>query len=696
MKKSQHPSFTHHPIAFAILCSVSATAWAQTDAPADEPTITIIAEKGTSATKTSTKIKDIPQAISAVSKTEIRNRAVNGVDEAVQKVAGVTSAAYGADPRTDWLLVRGFNPSRYLDGMPLPNGTWTGDSRIEPYGLEQIEVLKGPSSVMYGQIPPGGMVNMISKRPTDELIREIEVQYGSNKHKQLAADFAGAFDPAQTVQYRFTGLIKDGDAVVDHAKDKRYFFAPSLKWNISDKTSLTLLGRYQKSKTALAGGFLPMEGTLTSNPNGRISKRLFTGEPGYDNYDKESMSIGYELEHKFSDKTAFRQNLRYAKSEVDHQSVGTLGFIPGSQRILSRYVYPLEESSKSFTIDNQLTTKFNTGAVKHNVIAGFDYRDGKNDYASGFGFGVGTLDAFNPVYGSAVVTPDYNYHQIQKQKQYGLYAQDEMSYDKWRFTLGARHDWADTTTTDRMTNKTSKQKDSAWSTRAAVGYAFNDDLTAYTAFSTSFQPTIGTTFNGSAFKPSKGRQVEVGLKYQPTRHTLITAALYDMTQSNISVVDPDHIFFSIQQGKIRVKGAELEAKVRINRNLSLDASYTYTNAKISKTTDATLLNTQVPLVSRHQASFGATYDFKEGTLKGLSLNGAVRFTGKHYGAAGDKLQTPGYAVFDAGVGYQWDKWKVQLNASNLFNRRYVSTCNQTFWCYYGQPRNITLTARMNF
>lgn len=690
----------HKPsvMSLIILCVFSNVSKGQETQPLeeDEAPIVVMAEKGTSATKSNTKIKDIPQSITTVSQAEIKQRAVNGVDAALQYVAGVTATAYGSDPRSDWMMVRGFMPSIYLDGMALPNGTWTASSRMEPYGLSQIEVLKGPSSVMYGQIPPGGMVNLISKKPGDELIREVEVKYGSEQQKQIAFDYADAVSDAQTVQYRLTGLVSDGNTVVNYGKDKRYFFAPSLTWSISDATSLTLLGRYQKSASGLAGGFLPMRGTLTDNPNGKISPKLMTGEPGYDRYEKEMKSLGYEFKHQLTDNIVFRQNLRYADAEVFQRSVGTLDYISGSDSIVSRYVYPVEESSTSFTVDNQLSAVFHTGAVKHNLITGFDYRNGKNDNASGYGTGVANLNLYHPVYGSGVVTPDYSYHQVQKQKQYGVYAQDEMSYEKWRMTLGVRRDWAGTKTTDMMAGKSSQQDDAAWSGRAAFGYAFSGNVSAYTAYSTSFQPTIGTSFNGNAFQPSAGKQLEFGLKYQPSRRTLVTAAVYNMMQSNVAVVDPEHIFYSLQQGKVRVKGAEIEAKVQVSDGLSVGANYSYSDTKITQTTIPSLLNTSIPLVPHHQAGLVMNYDFNQDTLKGLSLMGAIRYMGKHYGAVGNTLETPEYATFDAGIGYRYQEWQFQLNASNLFNKQYVSACNQTYWCYYGAPRNLSLTARLAF
>lgn len=661
------------------------------------PVLGYVAKRSATATKTDTPILETPQSISIVTREQMQDYGIHGIEEAVWHSAGVVGGAYGFDSRSDWLLVRGFDPSRYMDGLPLPNGTWTGATRIEPYGLERIEVLKGPSSGLYGAMPPGGLINVVSKRPTEERLREIEVQAGSFNQKQVAADFSGPLDDEGRLLYRVTGLVRKGDTQIDHVKDDRYFLAPSLTWKVSSDTSVTFLARYQKGETALGGGFLPSQGTAVFNPYGKISPSVFTGEPGYDNYDKEFKSVGYELQHRINENWTFRQNLRQANVDLDHKSIGTLG-LQDDLRTLNRYYYPLEEHSRAFTVDNQLETRFATGAFKHTLLVGADYSRLSNDYASGFAAGAPTLDIFNPVYGRApLVTPAYNYHVDQTQKQLGLYAQDQIRIGRWVTTLGLRHDWSDTDTDNRIASSQTTTKENAWSGRVGVNYVFDSGIAPYAAYSRSFQPVIGATARSEPFKATTGDQYEAGVKYQPTgRSDQYTAAVYNMTQKNTQTLDPNVAFATVQQGKTQVRGAEFEARVNVARGFKLIGSYAYNDAKAKESNDPLEEGKQLRLVPRHQASIGADYTIQSGPLARLGFGGALRYMGKHYGDTYNQWGTSGYTIVDAQAHYDIDQWRLQLNISNLFDKEYVAVCQSAIWCYYGAPRTVTLTARYQF
>jgi iron complex outermembrane receptor protein len=660
------------------------------------PVLGYVAKRSATATKTDTPILETPQSISIVTREQMQDYGIHGIEEAVWHSAGVVGGAYGFDSRSDWLLVRGFDPSRYMDGLPLPNGTWTGATRIEPYGLERIEVLKGPSSGLYGAMPPGGLINVVSKRPTEERLREIELQAGSFQQRQVAADFSGPLDDEGRLLYRVTGLVRKSDTQIDHVKDDRYFLAPSLTWKLSSDTAVTFLARYQKGETALGGGFLPSQGTARFNPNGKISPSVFTGEPGYDNYDKEFKSVGYEVQHRINENLTFRQNLRQANVDLDHNSIGTLG-LQDDLRTLNRYYYPLEEHSRAFTVDNQLETRFATGDFKHTLLVGLDYSRLSNDYASGYAGGAPTIDIFNPVYGAALATPAYNYHVDQTQKQLGLYAQDQIRIGRWIGTLGLRRDWSDTDTDNRIADTQTTTKENAWSGRVGVNYVFESGIAPYAAYSRSFQPVIGATARGEPFKATKGDQYEAGVKYQPTgRSDQYTVAVYNMTQKNTQTLDPNVAFATVQQGKTQVRGAELEARVNVARGFKVIGSYAYNDAKAKESNDSLEEGKQLRLVPRHQASIGADYTFQSGPLARFGFGGALRYMGKHYGDTYNQWGTSGYTIVDAQAHYDIDQWRLQLNISNLFDKEYVAVCQSATWCYYGAPRTVTLTARYQF
>jgi iron complex outermembrane receptor protein len=655
-----------------------------------------IIERSETVTKTDTPLLEVPQSVSVVGAEQFAERGLHGIDEAFWYLAGTQGAGYGQDTRSDWLLVRGFTPARYMDGLAMTDGTWTGASRVEPYGLKRMDVLKGPSSVSYGAMPPGGLVNLVSKRPTDEPLREVEVQLGNFNLRQGAFDFGGPLDAAGTWSYRLTGLARNSDNLVDFVEDDRYYFAPALAWKPSEATSLTLLARWQKADTANGSGFLPAQGTLLPNPHGKIRPSLFTGEPGWNDYLRTSKSAGYEFLHAFANGVEFRQNLRYEDADVDHDAgVGTLD-LQADGRTLNRYLFPLEEHSRAFTVDNNVTFGFTTGRWQHTVLAGVDYRRLQNDYASAFAFGIAPIDVFDPVYGAEVIVPDYTFHEDKVQEQTGVYVQDQMRLDRWVLTIAGRQDEVRTRTDNLIADPVTRtrQEDDAFSGRVGVNYVFDSGLAPYVAWSESFQPTVGVDFDGNAFVPTTGEQVEAGIKYLPPGgRGLATLAVYDIRQQNTLSVDPDHVLFSVQQGETRVRGVELEGRWNLTPTLAAYGAATWMDTEVTSTTDAAALGKQVALVPERQASLGLDYTIGYGALSGLGFGGGVRYTGPVYGDIYNEWQTPSYTLFDAAVHYDYDRWRLQVNAANLFDKEYVAVCNSGMWCYYGHPRTVTATVR---
>lgn len=690
------------PLVAALILALPAHADATSDAQRQSATtldtvqVTApIAKESDSVTKTSTPIVEIPQSVSVVTAEQMSRRGIQGIEEAVWYTAGAQGGGYGPDSRSDWLLVRGFTPARYLDGLALPAGSGTSITRIEPYGLERLEVLKGPSSVVYGAMPPGGMVNMISKRPTAQPLHEVGVEVGSFDLREGTFDFGGPLNDAGTWLYRVTGLARNSDTMTDYIKDDRYYLAPALTWKPDNTTSLTVLGRFQKAETASGAGFLPASGTLLPNPNGKIPRNRFTGEPGQNDYDKQLASIGYEFHHDFASGVAFNQNLRYGSADVDNNgaNVGAFGLL-ADQRTLVRYLFPNENHTKTFGVDNNLQYVLDDGTVQHTFLAGIDYRRANDDYASAFDFNAPPLDIFDPVYGAPVTVPAYTSHTQQVQSQLGVYLQDQIKLGHWGLTLGGRQDHVNTRTDDVLGGSRASQTDHAFSGRVGISYLADNGLAPYVSWSHSFQPTIGSDFAGRAFKPTTGDQYEAGLKYQPAGgNGLLTASAYQITQQNSLTIDPNHALFQVQQGETRLRGVELEGRWNIGPNLSMYGDYTYSDSEVTRTNDLPSLGKQIALLPKQQAALGADYTFVGGPLAGFGFGGGVRYVGEHYGDIYNDWKTPAYTLVDAALHYEVSGWRLQLNASNLFDKEYVSVCNSAVWCYYGYERSVSLSAR---
>ncbi len=673
-----------------------------------------VATRSTTGTKTDTPLIETPQTINVVTRDEMEVRASQSLTQALQYTPGVNAGYYGGttDVRYDWITARGFVTRRYLDGIRLPYGArGYSQAMIDPYGLESVEVLKGPSSVLYGQNNPGGLLNLVSKRPPSETVREVELQTGSYGRAQGGFDIGGPIDKEGKFSYRLTGLARDVGSQVDYLDERRIFIAPAVTWRPTVDTTLTLMGQYL-SVNAKGGGApqgLPVYGTLWPNPNGKIPQNRFIGEPGYDKFSNSQYSIGYAFEHRFNDVWTVRQNLRYTNVDTFSRRVQAAGLSTSDYRTVSRYAWAFPEKSGVFGVDNQVQARFSTGPLRHTVLFGFDYQNEDGRYQESQLAAIASINIFNPVYANNVVQPPLGTQVDQLRNQYGLYAQDEIELGPWALMLSGRQDWADTRTSTLNAVSGAKsvinQDDKAFTGRAGLVYRFGNGLAPYASYATSFVPTSGTSRAGTPFDPQTGQQYEVGVKYQPTGfNSFVTLSAYNLTQKNVLTPDPVDTRFSVQTGEARVRGLEFEGKASLGFGLDLTASYAYAQSKVTKANrngaGATLVGKDLPLVPRQQAGLWADYTVADGWLGGLMPGGGMRYIGPSYGDANNAYKAPGVTLFDAALRYDLGRAnaslqgaQVQLNVSNLFDKEYVTACASATGCYWGTGRTVLATLR---
>lgn len=656
-------------------------------------------------TKTDTALVEAPRSISVATRQQMDDRSVHSLDDAVRYMPGITASSYGSDTRADWLRVRGFEPTQFLDGLPLPKGVYANPKQ-ETWNLDRLALLRGPASSVYGQTPPGGLLDMVSRRPSAEASSEIQLQYGSDNHRQINFASTGKIDDAGQFLYGLSGVVRDSGTQVDHVDNKRYNIAPSLTWNIDDDTKLTLLSQFTRDDTGITSQFLPIQGTKIKSPFGDISHHKNLGDPGWEYYDRTYYALGYAFEHRLNDVWQFKQNLRYTKSDLSFQSL-TPGSYPfttvDAEGNVGRTSTSVDEDISQFAVDNNFQADFATGEVRHTLLLGLDHQRSNTNYTSIFGDGLQT-NVINPIYGQPIVRParstafyDYN----QKTYQTGLYVQDQMALDQWRLTLGGREDWVHTSTQFiNQSDATNTQRDKKFSGNAALSYVFDNGFVPYLSYAESFQPTTGAdaTSTGS-LKPTEGKQWELGIKYQPPgSKTLLTAAVYDLTQKNVAVnTFVNNVSVTSQTGEVKVKGLELEAVSDVTDNLKVIAAYTLAKSEVQKGVDK---GNRLQLMPNQQASLWTDYTWHSGVLDGFGVGAGVRYTGNTYG---DKANTwlgkaDAYTVFDASVHYDLGRLdnslkgaSLAVNATNLFDKDYISTCD-SFYCYYGDQRSVVASA----
>jgi iron complex outermembrane receptor protein len=668
-----------------------------------------VATNSPTGTKTDTPIIETPQSISVVTRDQMTAQGAQTVQEALRYAPGVFADYYGPQSfaRDGFVRSRGFFLDEYLDGLKVGQVSQSNSfSWIDPYLIERIEVLKGPSAILYGQVAPGGIVNLISKRPTAVPFREIQFQTGSWDRAQGAFDVGGPIDAAGHFLYRVTGLMRDADTQVDLTKDQRAAIAPALTWRPTADTSLTILAKYQYDPHMMGWQFMPAQGTvpangsIRSNPNGWISLSTFTGEPTFDNSSLEQTQIGYLFEHRFDDVWTVRQNARYMHSDERDQYVFAVGLVAPALRKVNRFAFLYDANFDRFVTDNQIQAKFNTGALAHTWLVGLDYQFTRLDFNRGTGTAP-QLDIFTPAYGQSVATPTITERTLQQQRQLGVYLQDQIKLGNWVLLAGGRHDRAESGTLSRVTGLSIQQLDHAYSGRAGLVYVAENGLAPYASYSTSFEPVAGTFFDGvTPFKPTTAEQYEGGVKYQPPGvNAFITVSVFDLTQQNVPTPDPAHPGFSVQTGAIRSRGAEFEAKASPRDGLNLVAAYGYVDAKVTQSTGPDLgkVPTRTPA---NLASLWADYTIQGGAFAGLGFGSGVRYLGWSWGDNINSFQTPAVTLMDAAIYLDLEKlnrdlkgWHVAINAYNLFDKEYIASCTVATSCYFGSRRTVYATTR---
>ncbi|MFF7710860.1 TonB-dependent siderophore receptor [Pseudomonas sp. NPDC007930] len=683
----------------------------------NEPIVGYVATRSLSATKTDTPLIETPQSISVVTKDQMRAQDAQSLNQVLRYTAAVIPETRGATAsRLDQFTVRGFSPSLYLDGMRLASSR-DAAPQLDAFDLDRVEVLRGPASVLYGQGTPSGVVNMVSKRPTSEPFHEVGVQYGTFNKKRTTFDLSGPLDDQGVYAYRVSGLYDSADGQVEHTETERRALAAAFTWRPSEATSLTLLGRFQKDPKGASYGSLPSQGVVQNNPLGHIDIDRYDGDKAFEKSDRENYSIGYLFEHKINDQLTFRQNARYLRSEGLYRSLYSNGFAKDSSgniidyRTLSRSTIATDVNIDAYNLDNQLQAKFDTGPIKHTVLFGADYLYTSTDTLSGSGVGP-TLDVFNPVYGVPVTTPAYSADATARAQQKGLYLQEQMKWDRLVLLLGGRYDWANNhNTSERLATgvKTKTAYDSeAFTGRAGLVYLFDNGLAPYISYAESFEPQSGTAYGNKPFMPTEGKQYELGIKYQPPGgDSFITAAVFDLRKQNVTTLDPDPTHLcngsrcSVQAGEVRSRGFELEGKAALTRNLDIVAAYAYLDNRYSKSNVASGAASKGATpwgVPRHTASVWADYTFREGPLKGFGMGAGTRYVSSSNDDA-NTFKVPGYTLVDAAVHYDIphvytpaDNLRLAINATNLGDKKYVTSCYSSDWCWYGSQRTVQASA----
>lgn len=686
-------------IALLALTFPAGVAWAKPDVEGAED-ITVTAGRAITATKIDTPLVETPQAISVIDDTVFRDRGARNLQETMRYSAGVTGEAYGLDTRNDASIIRGLSPVQFLDGM-RNFYSYAPFARTAVDTLDRVEVLRGPSSVLYGQATNGGIINSVSKTPQFTPEGYVQFEYGSYDRKQAAFDLTGPLNGSGTLAGRIVGVVRDSDQQTDTLKDDRVLISPSLTWRPGADTQFNLIGLYQRDTSASSQQFLPLVSTILAPSDARrIDNRTFLGDPDYDTLKQRTASVTLIADHQFSEAVSISARARYIDAKATFRELypdvytnPSNPFIDGTAetgRIVDRNAYQTMPHAKIYTSDVNMRFKFDTGPLSHQLLVGVDYSNyfertrSASDTSSRPGSVVTPIDIYDPVSTGFAVVP-YDLLPEQRNTQLGVYVQDQIRYaDRITLIVGGRHDRA-VSETEGSPDKVDK----AWTFKVGLIGELGWGISPYISYSEAFQPVAGLNRNGVPFVPTRGRQYEGGIKWQPQRGMLLTATYYDIVEANRPTNDPANPLDTYQTGEIKSKGFEFEAAMEMPGNFQLTAAYSYNDAEVTSSLYTYEVGERVNDVPQHMASAWGVKTVPLQEDMALRVGAGVRYIGSTVSTGPTTvLKTPGYTLVDALVALDWNRWTAAINATNLFDKSYFSTCRTFGDCFTGNRRQV--------
>lgn len=651
------------------------------DQPEEEVVVTGAGQQGyrvpnaSVGTGTDTPILETPFSVQVVPQDVLRDQQVIRLEDALTNISGVVSAGSNGG-REGSFSIRGFG-NQFAGSVPTLRdgyrlyGNFQGISELGI--LERIEVLKGPASVLYGEIEPGGIINLVSKKPLAQPFYETELQVGSRELIRPRIDLTGPLTTDGRLLYRLNALYQHEQSFRDFETDiNRFAVAPVLHWKVGDRTDLTVSLDYIREEkpadfgiTQLGDGVAPVSRSfVTNNPDDSITTSY--------------LSTGYSFEHRFSDNWKLRNGFRYINYNYGY-SVLALPFIVLDADII-RFFATQEGSDRSYSLTTNVVGQFATGTIKHTLITGIDLNRSESRIFTLFG-DPSPLNIFEPDYdlipkpGRSELPPFADTRTTSN--RLGIYLQDQIYLlNNLILVAGLRYDTITQKTSNIETAFTtegvSRQTDDAVTPRVGLLYRPIPELALFANYSQSFRPSTSLTASGSPLQPEEGEGFEVGLKTELFNQKLLaTFTYFDITKKNVGVVDPNNPLFSIATGEQKSRGVEFDIAGEIIPGWKVIGSYAYIDARVTDDTDETIIGNRLFGIPRNKASLWSTYEIQQGSLKGLGFGLGFEYVSNRFGDLANSFRVGDYLIGNAVVYYRRDNYRLAINFRNLSNASYI-------------------------
>ena len=635
--------------------------------------------------RTDVDIRDTPSSIQVIPQQVIEDQGATNVRDIVRNAAGVNFSA--SANRGEEFTIRGFEAEDFRNGFR--EDAASNRTETELANIERVEVLRGPASILFGRAEPAGIINFVTKQPLREPFYELAFTMGSFDFTRPTLDFSGPLTADGSLAYRLNAAYENAGSFRDGVDTERYFIAPTLSWEISDDTELTLEFSYLNDTRPRDNGLV----VLSDDEVADIPFDTFLGDPNARN-DFESTLAELYLDHRFNDNLSLSSRLRYSTSSQVGPEVAVSG---GSE---DDRVFPIFESTsdfffETFTIQNDLIAEFNTGEIEHILLLGFEYSNLFIDRSNEFRFG--TIDIFNPSDFALDGEPVTGFDFEDRIDSFGIYLQDQIAiFDNLQLVIGGRFDTFNRER-DFVGQPLNTTEADAFSPRVGLVYRPIEPVSLYASYTRSFTPNFGTNVDGESFDPERGTGFEVGVKTDIIPDRLFsTLAFYNTTLTNVVTADPNNPDFSVQTGEQRSRGVELDIQGEILPGWNIFAGYAYTDAEVTE--DNTIPEgNRLPNVPEHNFNLWTNYTIQEGNLAGLGFGAGVFYISERAGDLDNSFFVDGYTRVDAAISYERDNYRFGLNFQNLFNAEFIEgTENSRTRVAPGAPFTVLATVSVEF
>ena len=634
------------------------------------------------ATRTDTPLRDIPQSIQVVPREVLEDQQVITLEDALRNVSGAVSSEQTFNGQQ--FIIRGFEGATILqDGLRRNDGRLVGFAGLT--NLESVEVLKGPASVLAGAAQPGGVINLVTKQPLGQPFYNLELLVGNRGLISPSLDFSGPLTADGHLLYRLNALVRTEDSFRDFDTDSRQsFIAPTIHWLISDRTDLTVSLEYTDDERPADGGLVAIGDEVADIPFDRVIGELD------DAREQETLRVAYNFEHRFSDNWRIRNAFSYLNSDAESTIFSPVS--PSADEAGNILLAPsaVKTPLEVFDLQTNVVGEFNTGSIEHTLLFGVDLfrlrepggRELRSDFFTPIAFNV-----FDSIYGT-ISRPDiedtllFSALEI-RSDTLGVYLQDQVTLlDNLKLLVGVRYETVEQETINNPTDLNPDSSEStlnedAFTPRLGLVYQPIEEVSLYGSYTTSFLPNSAATVDGDVLEPERGEQFEIGARAELLEGRLVAnLAFFDIIKKNVATTDPDNIFFSVATGEQRSRGIELDIAGEILPGWNIIANYAYTDAEITEDEDGNEGN-RLTGVPEHNFNLWTTYDIQDGSLEGLGFGLGFNYVSERFGDTANSFTADGYFLTNAAVSYERDNWRAALNIRNLFDVDYIESAGRT-------------------